>query len=55
MARKDDYVTTLEAQIEQWSARMDELTAKAQKLNDDARRSALHEGPCPQDHRKRQV
>lgn len=41
MGRKDEYVAKLEAQIEEWSTRVDGLTAKAQKLNDDARRSVL--------------
>ncbi|MGZ4419098.1 MAG: sll1863 family stress response protein [Gaiellaceae bacterium] len=39
MARKDEYVAKLEAQIEDWSARIDGLTAKTHKLTDDARRS----------------
>lgn len=41
MATKDEYVAKLEAQIKDWSARIEALTAKAQKLNDDARRIAL--------------
>lgn len=39
MASKDEYVAKLEAQIEAWNARIDELNAKAQRLSDETRRS----------------
>ena len=47
MLNKDAYVAKLEAQIKEWSAQLDEVATKAQKLTADARVAAqkqLEEG-----------
>jgi predicted nucleic acid-binding Zn-ribbon protein len=39
MSHKDAYVAGLETQIQEWSARIDGLSAKAEKLSAEARRA----------------
>jgi uncharacterized coiled-coil DUF342 family protein len=42
MAKKDDYLTMMEAQIKKWDAEVDNLNAKAKQMSADAR--ARYEG-----------
>lgn len=37
MSTKDDYVVTMKAQLDVWSAEIDALEAKAQEIKEDAR------------------